>query len=81
MQTKIRAAVSHRMGTVRGAFRCQRQARKHRGLWMSYAEQNLSELAKAERVLTIKHLLSAREQWRLTLGWNGVGSLPRIANV
>lgn len=77
MQTNIMPDVLCRMGTMRSAFRCQRQARNHRRLWMFYVEHNLFDLAEAERALMMEQLRGARAQWRVTLGWRPSTVRPR----
>ena len=65
---RIRLDVRERMSGARGLFRCLRQARIHRGLWLFYLEHNLFGEARDERTRMIGHLRGARNQWRLCLG-------------
>ena len=65
---EIGPSVFRQMGTVRGAFRCHRQARAHRERSKFYIEHDLFDAARSERVLMIEDLRSARQQWRLILG-------------
>jgi hypothetical protein len=56
------------MTGARGVFRCLRQARIHRSLWLFYVEHNMFDEARDERFRMIDHLRGARQEWRLTLG-------------
>ena len=68
MLSEMHPSATHRMATVREAFRLRRLAARQRLRWDFYVEHHKLEEARDARHEVLDSLRRACLQWRLTLG-------------
>lgn len=68
MQSPVLPMASHRMTSVREAFRLRRLAHTQRRLWTFYLEHSLFDEAHRARSAVLENLRKACSQWRFLLG-------------